>query len=132
MNSLKLLDSTYFTVEQIKGPLGGSRFRKVNDNLNMSPKDFYKEQREFEEKELSKAVEIIQNILDKDNLNYEYKQVNNKTYSVLSINKEITEVEKSLISGQLDDNIYHIEIDNNSDGKNIIEIHLKNILDNNL
>lgn len=27
----------------------------------------------------------------------------------------------------LDDNIYHIEIDNNSDGKNIIEIHLKNI-----
>lgn len=32
-----------------------------------------------------------------------------------------------MINGQLDDNIYHIEIDNNSDGKNIIEIHLKNI-----
>lgn len=60
-------------------------------------------------------------------MNYEYKQINNKTYSVVSINKEITEVEKSMINGQLDDNIYHIEIDNNSDGKNIIEIHLKNI-----
>ena len=32
-----------------------------------------------------------------------------------------------MINGQLEDNIYHIEIDNNSDGKNIIEIHLKNI-----
>lgn len=32
-----------------------------------------------------------------------------------------------MINGQLYDNIYHIEIDNNSDGKNIIEIHLKNI-----
>lgn len=126
-NSLKILDNTYFTVEQIKGPLGGSRFKKINDNLNMSPKDFYKEQKEIEERELSKAVEIIQNILEKDNLNYEYKQINNKTYSVVSINKEITEVEKSMINGQLDDNIYHIEIDNNSDGKNIIEIHLKNI-----
>lgn len=33
-------------------------------------------------------------------------------------------MEKSLIRGQLN-NIYHIEISNNDDGKNIIEIHLK-------
>ena len=53
ITSLKILDSTYFTVEQIKEPLGGSRFKKINDNLNMSPKDFYKEQREIE---LSKTI----------------------------------------------------------------------------
>lgn len=35
-------------------------------------------------------------------------------------------MEKSLIKGQLNKNIYHIEISNNDDGKNIIEIHLKN------
>lgn len=34
-------------------------------------------------------------------------------------------MEKSLIRGQLNNNIYHIEISNNDDGKNIIEIHLK-------
>ena len=35
-------------------------------------------------------------------------------------------MEKSLIKGQLDNKIYHIEISNNDYGKNIIEIHLKN------
>ena len=35
-------------------------------------------------------------------------------------------MEKSLIKGQLDNKIYHIEISNNDDVKNIIEIHLKN------
>lgn len=34
-------------------------------------------------------------------------------------------MEKSLIKGQLNNNIYHIEISNNDDGKNIIEINLK-------
>lgn len=35
-------------------------------------------------------------------------------------------MEKSLIKCQLDNKIYHIEISNNDNGKNIIEIHLKN------
>lgn len=42
------------------------------------------------------------------------------------------DMEKSLIKGQLNNNIYHIEISNNDDGKNIIEIHLKTPLDNDL
>ena len=41
VNSLKQLDNTYFTVEQIKSPIGG-RFKKVDDELNMSAKDFIK------------------------------------------------------------------------------------------
>lgn len=41
VNSLKQLDNTYFTVEQIKSPIGG-RFKKVDYELNMSAKDFIK------------------------------------------------------------------------------------------
>ena len=39
-------------------------------------------------------------------------------------------MERSLINGQLDNNVYHVEISNNQDGKTIIEIHLKNTLEN--
>lgn len=126
VNSLKQLDNTYFTVEQIKSPIGG-RFKKVDDELNMSAKDFYKEQREAEEQELLKAIEQIKDIIKDNIINFEYKTKNNRTFSVVSLNKDIGEMEKSLIKGQLDNKIYHIEISNNDNGKNVIEIHLKSI-----
>ena len=126
VNSLKQLDNTYFTVEQIKSPIGG-RFKKVDDELNMSAKDFYKEQREEEEQELLKAIEQIKDIIKDNIINFEYKTKNNRTFSVVSLNKDIGEMEKSLIKGQLDNKIYHIEISNNDNGKNVIEIHLKSI-----
>ena len=124
VNSLKQLDNTYFTVEQIKSPIAG-RFKKVDDELNMSAKDFYKEQREAEEQELLKAIEQIKDIIKDNIINFEYKTKNNRTFSVVSLNKDIGEMEKSLIKGQLDNKIYHIEISNNDNGKNVIEIHLK-------
>ncbi len=126
VNSLKQLDNTYFTVEQIKSPIGG-RFKKVDDELNMSARDFYKEQREEEEQELLKAIEQIKDIIKDNIINFEYKTKNNRTFSVVSLNKDIGEMEKSLIKGQLDNKIYHIEISNNDNGKNVIEIHLKSI-----
>ena len=126
VNSLKQLDNTYFTVEQIKSPIGG-RFKKVDDELNMSAKDFYKEQRETEEQELLKAIEQIKDIIKDNIINFEYKTKNNRTFFVVSLNKDIGEMEKSLIKGQLDNKIYHIEISNNDNGKNVIEIHLKSI-----
>ena len=126
VNSLKQLDNTYFTVEQIKSPIGG-RFKKVDDELNMSAKDFYKEQREAEEQELLKAIEQIKDIIKDNIINFEYKTKNSRTFSVVSLNKDIGEMEKSLIKGQLDNKIYHIEISNNDNGKNVIEIHLKSI-----
>ena len=131
VNSLKQLDNTYFTVEQIKSPIGG-RFKKVDDELNMSAKDFYKEQREAEEQELLKAIDQVKEIIKDNIINFEYKTKNNRTFSVISLNKDINDMEKSLIKGQLNNNIYHIEISNNIDGKNVIEIHLKTPLDNDL
>jgi len=131
VNSLKQLDNSYFTVEQIKSPIGG-RFKKVDDELNMSAKDFYKEQREAEEQELLKAIDQVKEIIKDNIINFEYKTKNNRTFSVISLTKDINDMEKSLIKGQLNNNIYHIEISNNVDGKNVIEIHLKTPLDNDL
>ncbi|MDO5556920.1 MAG: type IV secretory system conjugative DNA transfer family protein [Clostridia bacterium] len=132
INSLKQLDSTYFTVEQIKSNLG-NRFRKVEDNdIDKDAKDFYKEQKDYEEETLIKAIEQIQHILKQKELNFEYKTINNKTYSVVTLDNKLTAINQSLIKGQIDNNIYHVEIDSNKDGKQVIEIHLKNILDREL
>ena len=46
----------------------------------------------------------------------------------ISLNK----FETKMINGKVDNNVYHIEISNNADGKNIIEIHLKNIFEKTL
>ena len=131
INSLKLLDDTYFTVEQIKVAPSG-RFKKIDDNLNMSPKDFYKEQRENEERQLKDAIEQIKSIVKEGEINYKFKEKNNRTYSVMTLEKDLSEIDKSLIKGQVDNSIYHIEIDNNEDGKNIIEIHLNNVINQEL
>lgn len=97
----------------------------------MGAKDFYKEQREVEEQELLKAIDQVKEIIKDNIINFEYKK-NNRTFSVISLTKDINDMEKSLIKGQLNNNIYHIEISNNVDGKNVIEIHLKTPLDNDL
>ena len=97
----------------------------------MSAKDFYKEQREAEEQELLKAIDQVKEIIKDNIINFEYKK-NNRTFSVISLTKDINDMEKSLIKGQLNNNIYHIEISNNVDKKNVIEIHLKTPLDNDL
>ena len=83
----------------------------------MSAKDFYKEQREAEEQELLKAIEQIKDIIKNNIINFEYKTKNNRIFSVISLTKDINDMEKSLIKGQLNNNIYHIEISNNVDGK---------------
>ena len=92
----------------------------------MSAKDFYKEQREEEEQTLLKTIDQVKDVMKDSVINFQYKTNNNRTFSVISLDKDIGEMEKSLIKGQLDNKIYHIEISNNDNGKNIIEIHLKN------
>lgn len=131
IKSLKNLDYTYFTVEQIKSPFG-NRFKKIDNDLEHEEKDFYKEQREEEEKILLKAIEQIQSVVKNEKLDFEYKEKNNRTYSVVTLEKPLNKFETKMINGKVDNNVYHIEISNNADGKNIIEIHLKNIFENTL
>ena len=131
IKSLKNLDYTYFTVEQIKSPFG-NRFKKIDNDLEHEEKDFFKEQREEEEKILLKAIEQIQSVVKNEKLDFEYKEKNNRTYSVVTLEKPLNKFETKMINGKVDNNVYHIEISNNVDGKNIIEIHLKNIYENTL
>ena len=131
IKSLKNLDYTYFTVEQIKSPFG-NRFKKIDNDLEHEEKDFFKEQREEEEKILLKAVEQIQSVVKNEKLDFEYKEKNNRTYSVVTLEKPLNKFETKMINGKVDNNVYHIEISNNADGKNIIEIHLKNIFEKTL
>lgn len=49
-----------------------------------------------------------------------------------NLEKPLNKFETKMINGKVDNNVYHIEISNNIDGKNIIEIHLKNIFENTL
>lgn len=79
----------------------------------------------IEQKTLIEAIEQIKTILKDNEVNYKFKEINNRTYSVVTLTKEISNLEESLIKGQIDNNVYHIEISNNNDGKNVIEVHLK-------
>lgn len=81
--------------------------------------------KEIEQKTLIEAIEQIKTILKDNEVNYKFKEINNRTYSVVTLTKEISNLEESLIKGQIDNNVYHIEISNNNDGKNVIEVHLK-------
>lgn len=84
------------------------------------------------EKLLLKAIEQIQSVVKNEKLDFEYKEKNNRTYSVVTLEKPLNKFETKMINGKVDNNVYHIEISNNADGKNIIEIHLKNIFENTL
>ena len=66
-----------------------------------------KEHIEAEEQELLKAIEQVKDIIKDNIINFEYKTKNNRTFSVISLNKGIGEMKKSLIKGQLD-NKYRI------------------------
>ena len=122
---LKDLSYTYFTAENIK--LVNKRFsEKANSELNIESRDFYKEQRKQEEEALIKAVEQIENIIKAEELDYDYKEKNNRTYASITASRSLTTIEKTQIKAQIDSNFYHIEIDEGENGKNIIEVHLKN------
>ncbi|MBP3582041.1 MAG: hypothetical protein J6J33_04750, partial [Clostridia bacterium] len=70
-----------------------------------------KEQRENEERQLKDAIEQIKSIVKEGEINYKFKEKNNRTYSVMTLEKDLSEIDKSLIKGQVDNSIYHIEIE---------------------
>lgn len=123
ISSLKNLDNTYFTVEQIKTTLGDKFRNNLEEENNNEVNKFFKEQREYDEKVLFEAIKKIQQIVKQDELNYEYKVKNNRIYSIISLDRNLTTIEMTLIKGQVDNKIYHIEIDNNIN-VNTIEVHI--------
>ena len=124
VTSLKDLSNTYFTVEQLDFEISDDDGEF--DDLN---NEFLKEARKQDEEKLYKAINKIKNILKNEIYKYSFKERNNRTYTVIKLDRYLTIIEKTLIKGQIDNNTYHIEINDNDDKTNI-EIHLKNIFDN--
>ena len=123
VTSLKDLSNTYFTVEQLDFEISDDE--EEFDALN---NEFLKEARKQDEEKLYKAITKIKNILKNEIYKYSFKEKNNRTYTVIKLDRYLTIIEKTLIKGQIDNNTYHIEI--NDDEKTIIEIHLKNSFEN--
>ena len=124
---LKQLDNTYFTVEQIKFSIP-AKFKNNNvSNRNETENNFLKEAHAGEEDKLFKGIKQIENILKLDELNYEFKVVNFRTYAVINLDSMLSTIQKSLILGQFNLNEYHFVF---YDDTPVIELHLKNIFEN--
>jgi hypothetical protein len=129
---LEDLSYTYFTVEDIK-----TKYDRIYRNRN--DKSIYKEEisaydkfKEEEIKKLSETVNIVQELL-KDKLElFEYKENNNRTYASFEIKEPLNTKEKIFINGQINKEVFHVEIDDGKNGKSTIEIHLKNPLEKDL
>ena len=124
---LRQLDNTYFTVEQIRFAMP-MKFKNNNINeRNKTNDNFLKEAHSAEEDKLFKCIQRIEEILKLDELNYEFKVVNYRTYAVVNLDNMLSTIQKSLLLGQLNLNEYHLIF---SDDTPVIEIHLKNIFEN--
>ena len=75
------------------------------------------------------AIDVIKDILKDKIKTIDFKENNNRTYAVCISSKKITQKENAYIKGKINKNVYYINIDNT---KNLIEIHLKNLLDEQL
>ena len=52
------------------------------------------------------AVSCIKEIIKDNIINFEYKTKNNRTFSIINLTKDINDMEKSLIKGQLNNNTF--------------------------
>lgn len=127
--SLKDLSDTYFTADSIKTKYD-RLVRNRNQNL-LEHEDLpeLEQFKQFEIKKLENIVKVVQDILkDKISL-FEYKENNNRTYASFTVKDKLTPKEKSYIKGKINNNVFHLEIDDGNSAKNIIEIHIKNPLE---
>ena len=126
------LNNTYFTVENIKTKFDREYRNRVDKSKEHEELPEYEEFRQEEIKKLEKVVNIINELLkDKIRL-FEYKERNTRTYASFEIDKPLSNKELAFVKGKVNKEIYHINIDNGKNGNSVIEIHLKNPLENEL
>ena len=126
------LSHTYFTVENIVTKY--DRIHRLR-NENIIQREDLSSHEKFklvEIKKLENIVNLVQDIL-KEKINiFEYKENNNRTFASFEIKEKLTPKEKSYIKGKINNDVYHLNIDNGDDTKTIIEIHLKHPLEQDL
>ena len=63
---------------------------------------------------------------------FEFKENINRTYASFELSRPLNAKELAFVKGKTNKNVYHLEIDNSSNTKSTIEIHLKNPLEQDL
>lgn len=126
------LSNTYFTVENIKTKFDREYRKRVDKSKEHEELPEYEDFRQEEIKKLEKVVDIINELLkDKIRL-FEYKERNTRTHASFELDKPLSNKELSFVKGKVNKEVFHINIDNGNNSSSVIEIHLKNPLENNL
>ena len=126
------LSNTYFTVENIKTKFDREYRNRVDKSKEHEKLPEYEDFRQEEIKKLEKVVDIINELLkDKIRL-FEYKERNTRTYASFELDKPLSNKELAFVKGKVNKEVFHINIDNGNNSSYVIEIHLKNPLENNL
>lgn len=115
---LEDLKDTYFTVENITN--------NKNRDINLNDDEWFSEFKKYEVEKLKPAIEVIKDILKDKIKTIEFKENNNRTYAVCISSKKITQKENAYIKGKINKNTYYINVDST---KNLIEIHLNNLIE---
>lgn len=115
---LEDLKDTYFTVEDITN--------NKNRDINLNDDEWFSEFKKYEVEKLKPAIDVIKDILKDKIKTIEFKENNNRTYAVCISSKKITQKENAYIKGKINKNAYYINIDST---KNLIEIHLNNLIE---
>lgn len=115
---LEDLKDTYFTVENITN--------NKNRDINLNDDEWFSEFKKYEVEKLKPAIEVIKDILKDKIKTIDFKENNNRTYAVCISSKKITQKENAYIKGKINKNTYYINVDST---KNLIEIHLNNLIE---
>ena len=119
---LKDFSYTYFTVESINHQVSNSRSKE-----NKEAKEYY-EALELSDKENLKPLELIIEKIFKQDYDIKYKiEANHRVHISVKINRPLKQVEKSLLTNKIKQELYHTEISEKEE-KTIINIYNENPL----
>ena len=122
---LEDLSYTYFTADNLVLKLDKNRRNRLNTYIEKEELSEYEKFKVEEIKKLENVVQVIQDTLkDKINL-FEYKENNNRTYASFELSKQLSVKDSTFIKSKINNEVFHLEIDDGNNSKTTNEIHLK-------
>lgn len=115
---LKNLTSTYYTIDAMNSKKENSSLTSNND---------FSEFQQMEKQILQEGIDTIKNILNNKIEKIEYKELNMRTYVLITLKDKVETKNKSIIKGKINNKKYHLEF-NNIDNRSLIELHLKSLI----
>ena len=119
--SLKDLNETYFTVEDIKYNNRKKEIQKSNSQL--INKEFLKEKLDFERNQFKEVEDIIFEIFKNRSYQIDYDECNNCAYMTIIVN-DLSNIEELKIRNQINKEKYYTEIEK-KEKQIIILVHIK-------